>query len=306
MDILPIFNQMMVLLLLLIVGVVCAKTKVIDKEGNRRLTKFAVAVCQCGMILSSVINSELGLSGGEIAVIFFSGWAMYAVLVVIAFTVRAFLKKKPDVRGVFAFMTMFGNVGFMGFPVVGAIFGEKAVFCAALYNIPFNVLCYTVGILLIRQGGEKIKFDWKSLINAPLVASVIAILLLIIDIRFPQPVDEAVSMLGDMIVPLSMVIIGASLGDMKLRDTFADWRSYVFSFFRLLIVPVIMNLVMRPFMKDPMLLGMPTVLAGMPVAALSVMLTIEHGGDERLASKTVFISTLFSVLTIPFICWMLL
>ena len=177
---------------------------------------------------------------------------------------------------------------------------------STLDNIPLYVLCYTICILLFRQGGEKVKFNFKSLINAPLVASVIAILLLIIDIRFPQPVDEAVGMLGDMIVPLSMVIIGASLGDMKLRETFADWRCYVFSAFRLIVVPVIVHFAMQPFMKDPMLLGMTTVLAGMPVAALSVMLTIEHGGDERLASKTVFISTLFSVLTIPLICWMLL
>lgn len=306
MNVMAVFNQMLVLLLLLIVGVVCAKVGIVDREGNRRLTRFAVSVCQVCMILGSVINTDLGLSGGEIAVIFFSGWAMYAVLVAAAFAVRALLKKSPDVRGVFAFMTMFGNVGFMGFPVVGAIFGEKAVFCAALYNIPFNVLCYTVGILLIRQGGEKVSFSWKSLINAPLVASLLAIVLLVADIRIPQPVDEAVGMLGDMIVPLSMVIIGASLGDMKLKETFADWRCYVFSAFRLLLLPVAVHFVMRLIVSDPMLLGMTTVLAGMPVAALSVMLTIEYGGDERLASKTVFVSTVLSVLTIPLICGMLL
>lgn len=297
---------MLVLLLLLIVGVVCAKTGVVDREGNKRLTRFAVAVCQVGMILSSVINAELGFTGAEIARIFFSGCLMYGVLVVIAFGVRWLMKRKPDVRGVFAFMTLFGNCGFMGFPVVGAIFGERAVFCAALYNIPFNILCYTVGILLIRPGQEELKLNWRALVNAPLVASLISILILVLDIPFPAPVEEAVDRMGDMIVPLSMVIIGASLGDMKIKDALGDWRSYVFSFFRLLVLPVAVHFILRPFISDPMLLGMTTVLTGMPVAAISVMLTIEYGGEEQLASKTVFVSTVLSVLTIPLICGMLL
>ncbi len=298
---------MLVLLLLLIVGVVCAKTKVIDKESNRRLTRFAVAVCQCGMILSSVINTDLGLSGGEIVKIFFSGCLMYVVMVAFGVLVRLVFKKQRDCRGVFAFMTIFGNVGFMGFPVVGAIFGEKAVFCAALYNIPFNILAYTLGIWLLKPEGERAeKLDWKSLVNAPLVASVVAIVLLIVDLPFPQPVDEAVDMLGDMIVPLSMIIIGASLGDMKLKEAVSDYRCYIFSAFKLLLVPVLVYFILRPIMQDSLLLGVTTVLSGMPVAALSVMLTIEHGGDERLASKTVFISTVLSVVTIPLICGILL
>ncbi len=307
MDILTVLNQMLVLLLLLIVGVVCAKTGVVDKESNRRLTRFAMAVCQCAMILSSVINADLGLTGKEILTIFVSGCGMYVVLVALGLGLRALLKKTPDSRSVFGFMTIFGNVGFMGFPVVGAIFGEKAIFYASLYNIPFNVLCYTLGVMLMRgdkETGEKL--NWRSLINGPLVASLLAIVLLILDLRVPQPIDEAVGMLGDAIVPLSMIIIGASLGDMKLRDAVSDWRCYVFSAFKLLVVPVVVYLIMSPIVKDPFLLGVTTVLSGMPVAAISVMLTIEHGGDERLPSKAVFISTVLSVITIPLICGVLL
>lgn len=307
MDIMMVLNQMLVLLLLLVVGVVCAKTGVIDKEGNRRLTRFAMAVCQVAMILSSVINADLGLSWREILLIFASGWGMYAVLAGLGLIVRALMKKSPDSRGVFAFMTIFGNVGFMGFPVVGAIFGEKAIFYASLYNIPFNVLCYTLGVILLRPAGEaKEKLNWRSLINGPLVASLLAIVILALDLRIPQPIDEAVGMLGDAIVPLSMVIIGASLGEMKLKEAVSDWRCYVFSAFKLLLVPVLIHFLMGQILKDPFLLGVTTVLSGMPVAAISVMLTIENGGDESLASKSVFISTVLSVITIPLICGVLL
>lgn len=307
MDILSVFNQMLVLLILLIVGVVCAKANIIDKEGNRRLTRFAVAVCQTAMIFSSVINKDLGLSGGEVLRIFIAGCGMYALLVAVGFILRFLMKKAPESRGVYAFMTIFGNVGFMGLPVIRSVFGETAVFYASLHLIPFNILSYTLGIWLLRPEGKKNgKFDWKSLINAPLVASLLSVLLLVIDIRIPQPVDEAVDMLGDSIVPLSMVIIGASLGDMKIKDAVSDVRSYVFSFFKLIVLPVFMYFLLRPIIQDQLLLGMITVLSGMPVAALSVMLTIENGGDESLPSKTVFVSTVLSVVTIPLICGVLL
>lgn len=305
MDISAVINQMLVLLILLIVGLVAAKTGVIDRETNRRLTGFALVIPQSCMILSSVINVDLGLTAGKIFGVMLAGVVMYAVLVGLSLLVPRVLGVKARDRGIYSFMTIFGNVGFMGFPVVRSIFGPTAVFYAALLNIHFNILAYSLGISLMANTGEKLRIDWKKLLNAPLVATGVSILLVCFPVHVPDPVAEAVDMLGDMIVPCSMIIIGSSLGSQRLRDIFADWRTYAFAPVRLILCPVLLWAILRLFVADPVLLGTMTVLGAMPAAAFATMLSIQYGGNETIASRTVFVTTVLSVVTIPLICWLL-
>lgn len=305
MDIRAVIDQMLVLLILLIVGVIAAKTGVIDRETNRRLTNFTLIIPQTCMILGSVLNVDLGLTPLKILGVMGAGCAMYGILVVLSFIVPKIYRCKPEDKGVYSFMTIFGNVGFMGFPVVNSIFGGTALFYAALLNIHFNTLAYSLGISLIGNTGEKVKIDWKKLVNPPLIAAALSILIVCFNIRVPEPVAEAVGMLGDMIVPCSMIIIGSSLGNQRFKDIFGDWRAYAFAPVRLFVAPIVLWAVLRLFIHDTVLLGTMTVLGAMPVAAFATMLSIQYGGNEELASRAVFVSTVLSVVTIPFICWLL-
>lgn len=305
MNISAVIHQMLVLLILLIVGVVAAKTGVVDRETNRRLTNFTLVIPQTCMILGSVLNVDLGLTPMKILGVMGAGFAMYAILVLLSLVVPLVYRCRREDKGIYSFMTIFGNVGFMGFPVVNAIFGGTALFYAALVNIHFNVLAYSLGISLMGSRGGKIRIDWKKLVNAPLVAAVLSIVIVCFRIRVPEPVAEAVGMLGDMIVPCSMIIIGSSLGNQKFRDIFGDWRAYAFAPVRLFVAPVLLWAILRLFIHDTVLLGTMTVLGAMPVAAFATMLSIQYGGNEQVASRTVFVSTVLSVVTIPFICWLL-
>ena len=305
MDIRAVIDQMLVLLILLIVGVIAAKTGVIDRETNRRLTNFTLVIPQTCMILGSVLNTDLGLTPLRILWVFVAGCVMYGLLVGLSLLIPRIYRIKPRDRGLYSFMTIFGNVGFMGFPVVNSIFGPTALFYAALLNTHFNVLAYSLGISLVSSTGEKRKIDWKKMVNAPLVAAALSIIIVCFNIRVPEPLAEAVGMIGDMIVPSSMIIIGSSLGSQKLKDIFGDWRAYAFAPVRLILCPILLWAILRLFIHDPVLLGTMTVLGGMPVAAMATMLSIQYGGNEQVASRTVFVTTVLSVATIPLVCWLL-
>jgi len=306
MDVVSIFEQMLVLLVLLVVGVIAARFGVVDNETNRRLTRLTLIIPQSAMILNSVINVDLGLTFGKVMLVVGSACAMYLILIGLSFLVPLIYHVNPTDRGIYRFMEIFGNVGFMGFPVVASVFGSTAVFYASLFNIPFNILAYTVGIALLQDDGQKKHIAFKKLISAPLIATFGAILLLIIRVHIPDPIADAVGMLGDMVVPCSMIIIGASLGAQSLREVFCDWHTYAFAPARLLVAPAAVWAVLRLFVKDSMILGVATVLAAMPVAAFATMLSIQYGGNERVASKMVFVTTVLSVATIPVMCWLLL
>lgn len=305
MDMKAIIDQMLVLLILLLVGVVAAKTGVVDRETNRRLTNFTLMIPQTCMILGSVLNVDLGLTPMKILGVMGAGCAMYGILILLSLLVPVIYRCKPEDKGIYSFMTIFGNVGFMGFPVVNSIFGGTALFYASLLNIHFNTLAYSLGISLLGSRGGRTKIDWKKLVNPPLVAAAISIVIVCFNLRVPQPVADAVGMLGDMIVPCSMIIIGSSLGNQKFKDVFGDWRSYVFAPVRLFVAPILLWAILRLFIHDTVLLGTMTVLGAMPAAAFATMLSIQYGGNEQVASRTVFVTTVLSVVTIPLICWLL-
>lgn len=305
MDIKLVLDKMLTMLLMLIVGVIAAKTGVVDGETNRRLSRYAMAVPQCATILASAMNMQSDVTAGTVLGILGVGCVMYLLLVALG-VLAPWLARVPKAdRGLYSVLTIFGNVGFMGIPLAGAIFGSDAVFYAALLVVPFNLLVFTLGVRLIG-GSQAERFDWRKLINPALVSSVAAVVIIFLPVTWPSPVTGAATAIGDMILPLSMTIVGASLGEQKLRDVLLDWRLYLFAPLRLIVAPVLLWVCLRPFVADQTLLGTITVVGGMPCAAVSAMLSIQYGANERLATRNVFMTTLLSVGTIPLVCWLLL
>ena len=304
MDMYSVFQQMLVLLILLLIGVVAAKTGVVDDESNRRLTRFALVIPQSAQILSSAMNVGQDMTLGRVLGILGTGCVMYGLLILLSLASPYICRAQKRDRGIYSFMTIFGNVGFMGLPVIRALFGSGAVFYAALLLVPFNFLAYTYGIALL-SGGGKGSFDWHRLISVPTTAALLSVVLVCVHINIPKPIVDATGMLGDMMLPFSMIIIGSSLGNLPLKEVVGDWRAYVFAPIRLLVCPVVLWAVMGLFVRDTVLLGVITVLWCMPVAAFATMLSIQYGGNERIASRTVFVTTVLSVVTIPLVCGVL-
>ncbi len=307
MEISSIINLMLILLILLLVGVFARKTGVINDQANKHLTRIVVVLAQSAMILAAVMNAEPSLTGLELLGLVGISFVAYAIMLVVVVLFTWVLRIKPGDRGVFQFMALFGNVGFMGFPIVASLFGDAAVFYASLFNIPFNLLTYSLGVMMISSGsGKKARINFKQFLNAPLISAVVAVLIFVLKIPIPKPIAGATELLGDMVVPAAMLVIGSSLGNMSLKEVFGDWRLYVLAPVKLILMPVIIWAILRIFVTNPLILGMATVLASMPVAANSTLLCTEYKGNEALASKGVFITTVLSVLTIPLTVYLLL
>ena len=306
MDVLLIFQQMLVMLILLFAGVISAKAGVMDEETTRRFTSFNLLVPQTCMILSSILGADIDVPPLRVLTILGIGFLMYGILVGLGLLVPILYRCKPSDKGIYSFMTIFGNVGFMGIPIAGSLFGSEASLYAALLNIPFNILAYTLGIMLLSSGsGERRGINWRLVLNVPLIVSLVSVLLLCLRVRLGGPLERAVDMLGDMILPSSMIIIGASLGSQKLKDVFGDWRVYLFAPMRLVVVPIVLWGILHFIVKNPVFLGTMTLLGSMPVAAFATMLSIEYGGNVQMASKTVFVTTVLSVVTIPLVVGLL-
>ena len=233
------FEKMAMLVILLALGYLCARLKLVGPEFNKGLSKLVINFFLVGMILSSVINKEMELTGAEAL----TGFLMLALMMLICFAIAwispGVLRIKDGDKGMYRMLVAFMNNGFMGFPIVAAIYGEGAVFFASLSNIPFNLLLYSAGVMLLREGSEGEKFKLRNAINAPLVATLIATIILVLKIPVPAIIDDTVDTISSATVPLSMMCIGLSLGSVSLKDAFVHPRLYGLSFVRLVVCPLI-------------------------------------------------------------------
>ncbi len=293
------FEKMAMLVILLALGYLCARLKLVGPEFNKGLSKLVINFFLVGMILSSVINKEMELTGAEAL----TGFLMLALMMLICFAIAwispGVLRIKDGDKGMYRMLVAFMNNGFMGFPIVAAIYGEGAVFFASLSNIPFNLLLYSAGVMLLREGSEGEKFKLRNAINAPLVATLIATIILVLKIPVPAIIDDTVDTISSATVPLSMMCIGLSLGSVSLKDAFVHPRLYGLSFVRLVVCPLIVWFVMSFFITNPVILGTIVILAACPSAVICSILGIENGRDGIESSEAVFLCTVLSMITIP-------
>jgi len=150
-----VLQQMIILFLLIIVGFICSRIGILDDVGSKRVSSIVVHVANPALILSAGINPESTLRGTDLLKTFGLSLAVFAILIIIAQILPRILRVPVSERSAYQVMMVFSNIGFMGFPLISAVYGSDALLSASLFLIPYNVLIYTYGINLIKAGGRE-------------------------------------------------------------------------------------------------------------------------------------------------------
>lgn len=302
MDVFVILMQMIQLFLVMALGYFLFKVKILDEEMNKRLTTLILSVTTPAMIIGSVLNTTVTQSLNDVLFVFLIGFMTYIVLPIIGFIIVKIMRVPKNQQGLYIFMTVFSNIGFMGFPVMKAIFGNSAVFYTAIFNMIFNLFVFTIGNQMMSYGtGRKTQMNVKNILSPGVVASLVALFLYFTKIQFPDVIASTVNMVGDITTPIAMIIIGSTLATIPVKEVFTEFRIYPYTLIKQVIVPVIVYPLLKMFISDPLILGVTLIMISMPVGNSAVLFATEYGGDVSVAAKNIFMTTLLSVLTIPLI-----
>lgn len=292
---------MLVLFILMLVGVCCRNCGIFNDEANKRISSLVVNVANPALILSSSINQEAVIEGMEFVKTFLLAWGMFGVVMVIAHFIPRILRADISEYGTYKTMTIFSNIGFMGFPVISALYGSEALLYATMFLIPFNVLIYTYGISVMKKQGEKTGFQLRKILNVGVVSCAVALVIYLTKLPIPAVVENAVDSISGLTAPLSMMVIGDSLTKINLKKLFCNGRMLVFSGIKLLLIPIVGVSLIKLLNLNPLLTGVCMIMLATPVGSMNAMLAQEYGGDYELASQGVTITTLLAVITMPLV-----
>ncbi len=297
-------NQMIILFLMMLVGYICRWQGLLNKYGSQVISGIVVNVANPALILSASINSDGSIKGKDLLYTAVISAAIYVFLILISFILPRILGVSKDKYGVYKVMTVFSNIGFMGFPLISAVYGSKALLYASIFLLPYNLLIYTWGIHSLDSNSDRKKGHKLSLgkiFNIGVIACILTMIIYLANIQVPEFVSKTVKSFSELTAPLSMMVIGASMFDMKIRDLVSDIRLIIFTVIKLLIIPALGIFIIKLFVTNADMLGVCLIMLATPVGSMTAMLAGQYECDYELCSRGVALSTVLSVLTIPLV-----
>ena len=299
-------TKLALFVIVMLIGMYGAKKKILKPDFNRGLTWLVINVFLVASILSSVISMDASsLSTKEFGWIMLLLWVTYILSYVIGAIVVRVLPVNKEKAPQLELLMSTVNTLFVTLPVVETVYGAKGAFIVALGCIPFNVILFTYGIARLRGSAEG-GFRLKDILSTPLLATVVATLLFLLRVPVPTAVRGILSSVSAATVPLSMLLVGSSLGNVQFGKALRDKNMLLLIAERFLLAPVITFFVMKLFGADEMLRNIMVITAATPSAIIVTALSLQNGKDGEFPSEGILLTTVLSMITLPITFYLLL
>lgn len=321
-DISVLFSKVALLLLMIIPGFLMAKCKLSNDGLCKGIANLILYVAQPALIIKGYIRDYDAEVMKRAAWVFALALLTHLLFTALAFTV---FRGKQPIKRVLRYATVFTNAGYMGIPLICAIFNEEYAIYASIYVIVFNIFCWSLGSYIYTDERKYISIR-KMFFNPATIATYVGLLLFITPLNrllAPLPQDahtltdilksiplDLIDSLQALVAPLSMLLIGLRFAEIDLRGAFRDRHLYVYLTLRLLVSPALIWGIMRllslcGILTDTVVLTVILLSAATPAATATSMFAEKFDGDSAYASKLVSVSTLLSLATMPIVALLL-
>ena len=295
------------LFLLMACGFFARKKGIIDDVASKRLSTLIIKIGQPMMIISALTEAEFSYENlGDGFLYIGIGIVFHAVMGGLAFLLcKGF--KDLDERKITEFSLMFVNGGFIGFPILEALFGAKGLFLAAFFNISFHLFIWSWGVAILARKRSDIKLTVRKIfINLGSIPCLIGVLIYMLVIPFPgfalpAFLSKFFLYLSNLCTPISVLITGALLATRTPKQIFGSGKIYYFSLMKLIVLPLIVCVICKLIRLPQDMILFVTVEAALPAASSITMFSEIYGLNSGYASQTVGTSSLLSVGTLPLV-----
>lgn len=291
-------GQVLVLFLLIGVGVVCAKAKVLTKEAVRSITDVVLLFATPCVIIRSFerpMSAEL-LRGLGVATLAAVGAHLLGILLA-----HLLIHDRDEARRrVLRFGVVFSNAGYMAIPLQLALLGDDGVFYGAVYVAVFNLMAWSYGVAVMGDGWHSLSVK-KLILNPGVIGVAAGLVVLLSGITLPQVIAAPIDHLANLNTPLPMLIIGYYLADANIGQALRDRAGYLTLALRLLVVPLLTLGILWLCGVRGTLLVSAVIGASAPVATTTTMFASRYDRAPELSVNLVVVSTLLSIVTMPLI-----
>ncbi len=293
--VLILINQVLIMYILMFIGYMAYKRKLLSDQGTRDLGKILLNIAIPIVVISNFCVEKTSEKTGELLSSILISAVCMAISIIVAYL---FFHKRDRIA---EFASAFSNAGFIGIPLVQATFGEHAVFYISMMIVLVNLLQWTYGVYTITD--EKKYINLKAVAKNPIVVSVlIGLIIYFSGIRMPSIVSRLFTIIGNLNTPLAMLVSGVYLAQSNLPDMLKKKDVYYVCFVRLIVVPLAILMIFRFLPFGNTTIKMAILLAGAcPVGSNVAIFAQQYDKDYKKGIEYVCVSTILSILSLPLV-----
>lgn len=294
-------QEMIILYTIGLIGFIAKRKAILNKHADYVITQLILYITLPAIILYSIdFEFTLTMMTDFIILILLSIY-----ILVVACGIALWMSKKAKLtktrEGVYQSLIIFGNQGFIGYAITYILYDKQGILYTAIFNLFFLVLIWTYGIYLIAKAQMKVNIK-QIFLNPGIIATLIGIVFLILPAEWPSSVGKLLETVGMPTVPLSMILLGSFIANLNCNEIFLLLKNrhiWLAVTTKLLVLPLL--LIPFTYFSIPLSLLMIAVLiTAMPSAPTTPLFAYKYGADVSFATFGVFLSTLLSILTLPF------
>ncbi len=302
MEIGSLVNLQVEMFLLLVSGAVMRKLGILPPAAKDMLTDLVLYL----ILPCNIVNSFRREFSLQVLKDFLTIIAVAVAIQIVCYLLSKVLYNREETgrKKVFQYCTMASNAGFLGNPIAEGIFGAEGLALASIYLIPQRVVMWSAGLACFTDSKSKKEVFIQVATHPCIIAVYIGMVLMIGQIPLPDALGTTIKDLGSCMMPLSMLLIGTIFADNSLKGM-VSFPVIRFTLIRLGLIPALTLLGCRLCRLDPLITGVSVLLAGMPAASTTAILSNKYGGDVAFATKCVVFSTLMTLITVPLWCLVL-
>ncbi len=293
------FNQIIIMFLIIVVGILCYKVKLIDQNMNKKLSELVLLLIN-PLVIFLAYQREFDtslLSGLLVSIIL--AFATHLLSIFLSKIVIRSKKNKEDLA-IERFAIIYSNCGFMGIPLVNGIFQSEGVFYLTAYITVFNLVIWTHGLITMSGKNDK-KSVIKAMLSPAILATVIGFIFFISKIMLPDIVNKTFTYIADMNTPMAMLVAGVTIAQTNIIKLFTKIRIYYIALFKLIIIPMVM-LFLFSLLPIPRTVLLTSILAcACPTAVTVNLFSIRYNKNYLYASEIFALTTILSLFSIPIV-----
>ena len=300
-----VLNQIGIFLILIIFGILAVKFGILDEHSLGSVSKLVMRMALPAYIFINTAEGATRQGLAESLLVIPLAIALYLMLFLLSLLLEKVFQLKGNRSHVFRAIVMFGNVGFMGIPLVVELYPDTALLYISLFTILDQGLFWTYGVSLtkpVSDQKEKVSLkNLKNLLSPALIAIVGATILVLLDIHLPKLLITTLSKLGASSMPLSLLYIGGMLSMTDVRKVLRCGELYAEICLKMLVLPLVFFMVMKLLNVPADMAGTMTFLTGLPAINMVAMLSKNNGSDGDYAVCAVMMTTIACLITLPLV-----
>lgn len=291
-----VYEGIVSLFIIMIIGIYARKKDIITDEINKGLTDILLKISLPLLIISSfniTYSDELKLN---VMKSFYYSIITFVISVIVSKILLKLIKSNN--KYILQFSNVFSNCGFVGFPIIEGIYGKEGLIYASVFNMIFTIFVWTYGVSLFTGGISKENIK-KLLSNPAIIAVFIGIVIMIFKINLPSIILRPIESVGEITSALSMLIVGAIIANINIKEYIKDLSLYYGVLIKLFIIPILVFFILHLISGPVTVIKVMVLLAAMPTAAMAPIFAESFEKDKGYASVLLFFTTLFSVVSFP-------